>query len=144
MLFSYSLQIFPEVFFLFSRKPSGFAWASQPHRPYPEPLTLPLWPPSLSIAGAKVDTFYLPAKCFTDFFWSIFYPHWMSGGYKGRKKRGTYRVSPFNPVSAPSYTIRKSQARKPGNTEWIFLPYNKSRAYARILSECHSDNLPLP
>ena len=33
---------FSGSFFSFFRKPSGFAWASQPHRPYPEPLTLPL------------------------------------------------------------------------------------------------------
>ena len=126
---------FSGSFFLFFRKPSGFAWASQPHRPYPEPFPLPLWPPSLSIAGAKVDTFYLPAKCFDDFFWSIFYHRWMSGGYKGRKKRGIYRASPLNPVSAPFILSVRARQGSPETQKLFWISSENSyAAFSKFVS----------
>ena len=68
MLFYLSLQIFSEVFFFFSRMPSGFAWASQPHRPHPEYLlTTALTAISLD-CGCKGRYFLLPLQMFLHLF----------------------------------------------------------------------------
>ena len=66
MLFYLYLQIFSEVFF--SRTPSGFAWASQPHRPHPEHLlTTALTAISLD-CGCKGRYFLLPLQMFLRLF----------------------------------------------------------------------------
>ena len=68
MLFCLYLQIFSEVFSFFLeclRVSLGLPNLTGRIRNF---LSLPLQPPSLSIAGAKVDTFSLPSKCFCIFF----------------------------------------------------------------------------
>ena len=49
----------------------------------------------------------------------------MSGGYKGRKKRGTYRVSPFNPVSAPFILSVRARQGSPETQEEPFNFYER-------------------
>ena len=68
MLFYLYLQIFSEVFFLFSRTPSGFAWASQPHRPHPE-FPFITAPTAISLdCGCKGRYFFSPLQMFLRLF----------------------------------------------------------------------------
>ena len=74
MLFLYPLQIFLEVFLIFPRFVPDFAWILQPPLPFHQGPLHHVSTASLSIAGAKVDTFLLPTKCFANFFVRNFNP----------------------------------------------------------------------
>ena len=130
MLFYLYLQIFSEVFFLFSRTPSGFAWASQPHRPHPEYLiTTALTAISLD-CGCKGRYFFSPHQMFLPLFLKEFLSVLIFNSLYTPTKQGIYPAIRIYPPG-----ILKKPGKKLPHTSY------KTGTYATHLSKCHSDNL---
>ena len=100
MLFSYSLQIFPEVFFFF---PETFGFRlGFPTSPAVSGTAYITSLTAISLdCGCKSRHFLLTNQMFYRLFLKYFLLSLTTKGLQRKKKRGTYRVSPLNPVSAP-------------------------------------------